>query len=329
MNTTTTLERETTLDANTVRQPGSNKKKPMGGTIAVVVGGILFLGLCAYIAFSGGDQAATGFSSSSTTTAAAAVASEPVVVPAEDVVVESDAAAPVADETPAEPAAEEAIEEPVTEAPAEEPAEEATVMSAPAGEQPRDAIIGPDSPPAPPNAPEQYSIFSGGKLFMRGVVPSAEIEAQLVRSVGAIVGPDNAISEYSIDPTREVILGEASVVYINDTVLFATGSSEIPPDFYPLIATAPIMLSIQPDVVLTITGHTDNVGSDSSNQILSQARVDAVREWIIGQGGDAERIIAIGEGASSPIADNATEQGRQANRRVEFVIEGFDFTVGS
>jgi len=69
-----------------------------------------------------------------------------------------------------------------------------------------------------------------------------------------------------------------------------------------------------------IEGHTDSVGSDDSNMSLSQRRADSVQSYLVGQGIAAARISADGKGEGSPVADNASETGRQQNRRVEVII---------
>ena len=75
-----------------------------------------------------------------------------------------------------------------------------------------------------------------------------------------------------------------------------------------------------PSVTIHITGHTDAVGTDEANQILSEGRANAVRNDLIQRGVAAERMTAEGKGEKEPVADNDTEEGRQLNRRVEFVI---------
>jgi outer membrane protein OmpA-like peptidoglycan-associated protein len=70
-------------------------------------------------------------------------------------------------------------------------------------------------------------------------------------------------------------------------------------------------------LVIEIGGHTDDVGSEDSNERLSQSRAEAVRTYVIDRGITEERIQAKGYGESEPIADNETEEGRQENRRVE------------
>ena len=71
-----------------------------------------------------------------------------------------------------------------------------------------------------------------------------------------------------------------------------------------------------------IEGHTDNVGSDQANRILSQQRADEVRMALRSRGVDADRMESVGRGMLFPVADNATDSGRALNRRVTFVNVG-------
>ncbi len=70
-------------------------------------------------------------------------------------------------------------------------------------------------------------------------------------------------------------------------------------------------------VSIEITGHTDNVGNENDNLILSKQRADAVKNYVVKKGIAASRIKTFGLGATQPIADNATTEGRQKNRRTE------------
>jgi outer membrane protein OmpA-like peptidoglycan-associated protein len=72
---------------------------------------------------------------------------------------------------------------------------------------------------------------------------------------------------------------------------------------------------------IIVEGHTDSRGSDSYNQALSQRRAETVRDYLVQRGYPADRIQARGMGEGSPIADNASPEGRANNRRVEIVIE--------
>lgn len=74
------------------------------------------------------------------------------------------------------------------------------------------------------------------------------------------------------------------------------------------------------DVSLEIQGHTDAIGAASLNQRLGQRRADAVRAYLIEAGIDGDRLTAVGIGEVDPVASNDTEAGREANRRIEFVI---------
>jgi len=73
------------------------------------------------------------------------------------------------------------------------------------------------------------------------------------------------------------------------------------------------------DVKVEVAGHTCSIGTDEYNMGLSQRRADAVRNYLISKGVPADRLTAKGYGESQPIADNATEEGRVQNRRVELV----------
>jgi len=73
-------------------------------------------------------------------------------------------------------------------------------------------------------------------------------------------------------------------------------------------------------LIVQISGHTDNVGSDSSNQKLSTERANKVREYLLSKGIDEKRITSKGYGASKPIAPNTTDEGKKKNRRVDLLV---------
>ncbi|HKY38509.1 MAG TPA: OmpA family protein [Polyangiaceae bacterium] len=74
------------------------------------------------------------------------------------------------------------------------------------------------------------------------------------------------------------------------------------------------------DLRIMISGHTDNVGEPAKNVELSQQRAAAVKEYMVGKGVEASRIETRGAGPNEPVADNATDKGRQENRRIEFKL---------
>lgn len=70
-----------------------------------------------------------------------------------------------------------------------------------------------------------------------------------------------------------------------------------------------------------VIGHTDSVGSDAHNQALSEARAAVVTEYLLGTGIEPGRLQAIGRGEAEPVADNASDEGRAENRRVDFLVK--------
>ena len=105
-----------------------------------------------------------------------------------------------------------------------------------------------------------------------------------------------------------------------ENLFFATNKTVILPQSEQAMADLANFLLDNPSVTIHITGHTDAVGTDEANQILSEGRANAVRNDLISRGVAAERMTAEGKGEKEPVADNDTEEGRQLNRRVEFVI---------
>ena len=79
-------------------------------------------------------------------------------------------------------------------------------------------------------------------------------------------------------------------------------------------------LKKKPDWKLMLSGHTDNVGDDDANMILSKKRAESVKKFLTTQGIDENRIKTEFFGESQPLEDNNTAAGRQKNRRVEFKI---------
>lgn len=102
-------------------------------------------------------------------------------------------------------------------------------------------------------------------------------------------------------------------------ILFDTGKSTIKQESMPIIDQIYDLLNSNPSLNVSIEGHTDNVGTPSSNKTLSDARAKAVVEAIAAKGIAKIRMSSIGWGQEKPVADNRTEEGRAKNRRVEIV----------
>ncbi|MCP4699249.1 MAG: OmpA family protein [Gammaproteobacteria bacterium] len=104
-------------------------------------------------------------------------------------------------------------------------------------------------------------------------------------------------------------------------VLFASGKANLLGGAMHTIDKLADFLNENPGRKVLIEGHTDSRGSEEYNLTLSQHRADAVRLALLTRNVRADRIRATGYGESTPVADNASEAGRQRNRRVEIIIQ--------
>jgi len=130
---------------------------------------------------------------------------------------------------------------------------------------------------------------------------------------------DNTEISRGTDPNNaddDVIKKDVAIVL--EGITFGTGSDDINPESEAKLNEALKTLKTYNDIVVEISGHTDNVGSSSSNTKLSQKRAESVKAWFISKGIDASRLEAKGYGEDKPIADNSTKDGKAKNRRIEF-----------
>ncbi|MBC7571694.1 MAG: OmpA family protein, partial [Spirosoma sp.] len=105
-----------------------------------------------------------------------------------------------------------------------------------------------------------------------------------------------------------------------NNIFFDTGKAELRSESGPELDRLVTTLNESPKIVIEVRGHTDNTGSNEINAKLSQDRADAVREYFISKGIEPDRVGSKGFGESKPVATNDTDEGRQQNRRVEFMI---------
>jgi outer membrane protein OmpA-like peptidoglycan-associated protein len=114
--------------------------------------------------------------------------------------------------------------------------------------------------------------------------------------------------------------GDSIILNMPGNITFATGSSNINADFYPVLNSVALVVNKYEKTYLDIVGHTDNVGSPEMNQRLSEARANSVARYLESQKVLPQRIITSGMGMNKPIANNSTPEGRAQNRRVEIVL---------
>jgi len=101
---------------------------------------------------------------------------------------------------------------------------------------------------------------------------------------------------------------------------FPTGSAVLSNDARTRLDRVIEIMTENPSTVLDVEGHTDNQGDAASNQTLSEARAQAVVDYLVDGGIGADRLTAFGYGEDRPIADNDTPEGRAQNRRIAFVV---------
>ena len=112
----------------------------------------------------------------------------------------------------------------------------------------------------------------------------------------------------------------ADRIEVKQPLQFKPNRAVLLTDSLPLLQEVAQVLKEARAVRVRVEGHTDRVGERDENLKLSQARAQVVREYLVGQGIEAERLSAEGFGWSRPIASNITKEGRSQNRRVEFRI---------
>lgn len=115
-------------------------------------------------------------------------------------------------------------------------------------------------------------------------------------------------------------IGDNITLNMPGSVTFATDSSDLSPAFFDVLNSVGKVLVEFEQTVVEVAGHTDSTGADSYNQPLSERRARSVAQYLQAQGISAQRLMTVGMGESMPVADNTTNSGRQANRRVEITM---------
>jgi OOP family OmpA-OmpF porin len=113
---------------------------------------------------------------------------------------------------------------------------------------------------------------------------------------------------------------KAAVEIAAKNIFFKLGSHELLPSSYSALDEVAKILFENPDLLLDIEGHSDNVGTARINKQLSAQRATAIFEYLVSKGVVADKILTIGYGSEKPVANNATVQGRAMNRRVELKL---------
>jgi OmpA-OmpF porin, OOP family len=128
------------------------------------------------------------------------------------------------------------------------------------------------------------------------------------------VAPDGCPKKYNLVVVKE------KKIELKESVFFDFNKATIKPVSFALLDDVARALVDNPKIKVEIQGHTDSVGNDKRNLVLSQNRANSVRTYLTRKGIDPGRMVAKGFGENVPIADNRTADGRAQNRRVDFVI---------
>jgi outer membrane protein OmpA-like peptidoglycan-associated protein len=178
---------------------------------------------------------------------------------------------------------------------------------------------------------------AGGAVIGAVAYDKNRTKGALIGAVGgALAG--GAIGRYMDDQKRdleknlaqEIKTGVAKVEKLpNDVVrvtmtnqtAFDTDSTQIKPGFHSTMDKLADVVVRYNKTALTVVGHTDNVGTDSYNEKLSEQRAISVARYLEGKRVHSMRLATSGKGEAQPIAPNSTDAGRQANRRVEIYVE--------
>jgi outer membrane protein OmpA-like peptidoglycan-associated protein len=172
----------------------------------------------------------------------------------------------------------------------------------------------------------------GATAYRRDRTKGAVIGAVGGGLAGAAVGSymDSQKRDLEKSLAQEIQSGQAKVEKLpNDIVritmtsqtAFDTNSTAIKPAFYSTLDKLADVVVRYNKTTLTVVGHTDNVGSDKYNEDLSHRRAHSVAQYFESKRVNSLRLATAGKGEKEPVANNASEPGRQLNRRVEIYVE--------
>ncbi|HYH17160.1 MAG TPA: OmpA family protein [Azospirillum sp.] len=140
-----------------------------------------------------------------------------------------------------------------------------------------------------------------------------------IRRSNAQLQRANAELQRELDALEARRTARGYVMTLGD-VLFATDQANLTSGAEERLSRLASFLRQHPERTVRVEGYTDNTGAPGYNLQLSERRADAVRNELLAHGVSPDRVVTVGRGEAQPVASNATQSGRQANRRVEIVI---------
>jgi len=166
---------------------------------------------------------------------------------------------------------------------------------------------------------------SDGEQAAKNAMIGAGIGALAGGGVGYYMDQQEAQLRAQLQGTGVSVTRNGDHIMLNmpGNVTFATDSPNINSQFYDVLNSVSVVLNKFDQTYVDVMGHTDSTGSDQYNMNLSQMRSNSVANYLTAQRVMSQRLIVQGFGETRPIADNSTDYGRQANRRVEIQITPF------
>ncbi len=163
--------------------------------------------------------------------------------------------------------------------------------------------------------PEGYAAFLMAANREYGITISKRdyIIYSYRRKIGGTIDSDLTDTIY-LNPIAE------TQTLVLQNVHFETGEARLLPGSETELDQVARYLREHPQLIIRLTGHTDDVGQAEDNLVLSKARAQSVMDYLVNQGLNPARITVEGKGESEPVASNETEEGRQQNRRTELTI---------
>ena len=162
----------------------------------------------------------------------------------------------------------------------------------------------------------------GGRRDRTEKILGAGIGAVAGAGIGAYMdAQERKLREQTAGTGVDVIRdGDNLLLRMPSGITFAYNKADVQPQFQPTLNEVASVLAQYPKTYIDVLGHTDSDGSDAYNQTLSERRAQSVADYLVGKGVQSARLATRGYGESQPIASNATEEGKAANRRVEIKI---------
>ena len=168
--------------------------------------------------------------------------------------------------------------------------------------------------------PSKILAVEGRDVILRGEIDESSDRAPLVQTAQAVRGVRTVTDQRVARTSAKERLEKVKTDLALENIQFNLGSADLTEAGKSVLDDLATRLQQAPMLKLEVAAHTDSTGMPSYNLDLSNRRADTVVQYLVSKGIDAKRLVPRGYGASRPVADNATDEGRAKNRRIEFQL---------